>query len=216
MTDSQPHNRAQRRAAARKDEASDIKFAQPDRSGPKGKTLLQLAEERRALLAKGQPFPKAADPGKPEKSDDSDFMFGEDPIGPVGEALLYTTTLSMLHFTLDVLVYNQYRQEVAWREIFLRLARMAPVLFLIIYMLHSRTVSRFPVLKQLFFAAVCVSAGSYMIYSGNHYGYFAVMKRAPPVGTLWIWSVVEMQLVYAVVSLALVGIYVWFSGLKPF
>ena len=214
-------NRAQRRAAARKDDAADIQMSQPDRSGPKGKTLMELAEERRELLSKGQPFSKqnsttntSQNAGKPE--DDSVFFFNSDPLGAVGEAILYSVTLCMLHFTLDVLVYNQYRQDIVWSEIVSRLGRMAPALFAIIYLLHTRTAMQFGVVRQLFFLAAGVAAGCHIVYAGNHFSYFAVMKRAPPIGTLWVWSVVEMQLPYAVLSLLAVAGYMWWEGLWMF
>lgn len=218
---SEPQNRRQRRAAARNTTkaghpdqgATDFKLAQPDRSGPKGKTLFELAEERQALLDKGKPFQKDEEL---EKLAERDFVFSGDPIGPAGEAVLYGSTLSMLHFTLDVLVYNQYRQAIEWSEIFSRIGRIIPVLFVIVYMLHTKTAARFPLVKQLLFLITSITAGCYMVYSGNTYGYFAVMKRAPPVGTLWVWSVIEMQLVYAVSSLIVVGVYTWWNGFKTF
>ncbi|KAJ9656561.1 hypothetical protein H2201_008494 [Coniosporium apollinis] len=218
----QPQNRKQRRAVAKDtmkktpqlDQSDmDFKLKQPDRSGPKGKTLYELAEERRELLAKGQPFEKTEHPAKAQ---DGDFMFNDDPLGPGGEAILYASSLSMLHFTLDVLVYNQYRQEIIWSEIFRRVATVFPVLILVVYMLHSQTASRFPLLKQLLFFGTSVAAGCYMIFSGNTRGYFAVMKRAPPVGTLWVWSVIEMQLPYAVASVVAVLGYLWWNGFKAF
>lgn len=40
-----------------------------------------------------------------------------------------------------------------------------------------------------------------MIYITNEYSYYAVLKRAPPLGVIWIWSVIELNLVCAVESL---------------
>jgi hypothetical protein len=38
------------------------------------------------------------------------------------------------------------------------------------------------------------------------------MKAAPPIGTLWIWSVVETSLPYAALNaLAVLG-FVWYNG----
>ena len=69
MSDSsQPHNRKTRRAAAREaakkgehvDPSTGIKFIQPDfDSKPKGKTLMEIAEEKRALLEQGPAFYEA-------------------------------------------------------------------------------------------------------------------------------------------------------------
>jgi hypothetical protein len=59
---------------------------------------------------------------------------------------------------------------------------------------------------------VSVVAGCWLVRAVNRTGYYAVMKRAPPVGTLWIWSAVEMRLVPALVSCAVVGGYTWYYG----
>ena len=40
------------------------------------------------------------------------------------------------------------------------------------------------------------------------------MRRVPPLGTLWIFAVVRMDLMPACVSLALVAIYVQCAGLR--
>jgi len=61
-----------------------------------------------------------------------------------------------------------------------------------------------------------VGAGCHLIYSSNEEAYFAVMKRAPPLGTLWVWSVIEMKLEVAVLSVGVVGGYFWLGGFKMF
>lgn len=58
-------------------------------------------------------------------------------------------------------------------------------------------------LRQFIFFATAVPAGCYLIHISNRYGYMAVMRRAPPLGCLWIWSVIELDLDISVVALAL-------------
>jgi hypothetical protein len=57
------------------------------------------------------------------------------------------------------------------------------------------------VLHQFLFFVASVTAGCYLIYISNTFGYYAVMKQAPPIGCLWIWSVIELDLVAAAASL---------------
>ncbi|KEQ60354.1 uncharacterized protein M437DRAFT_35533, partial [Aureobasidium melanogenum CBS 110374] len=223
-------NRKERRAAAKEsgkhpstatiNAAGNIPMAFPDRSGPKGKTLLDIADERTAalqgMMASGQPFEKSLGDGLardengrvllPAKdSNDDDFV-----IGPGGEAFFLCTSLTMVHFTLDVLVFNQYAQEIDWPAIIQRSIIAYPILFFIVYMMKLEMANRFQTLRQLFCLAVAIASGCYMIYAGNTYDYFAVMKQAPPLGTLWIWSVIEMKLSYALVSIVVdVGFLFW-------
>ena len=147
MSNRKARRQAAAAAAPPPTSASDIPLSQPDRStAPKGtKTLIDLAAERQASLTGGTPFsatdaddaaheihwkdlpgvglPKGAganggrksgatSKGRPGESDDDDK-----PIGPLGLSVVYAISLTMLHFTLDVLAHNQYRQNIAWQLI---------------------------------------------------------------------------------------------------
>ena len=231
---SHPRNRRERRAAAREasksgqqqpSSAADIPMVKPDYAArPAGKTLYQLAEERQALLAKGNPFPKATDelldPSRKTASvvhrdGDFEFMFNE-PFGAFANAVIYCFSLSMLHVTLDVLVLSQYRQDVVWREIAARIARMTPALFCVLWIFHTEQVKRWKNTRQVFFLGLSIAAGCYLVYVGNEYGYYHVMKRAPPVGTLWVWSVVEMELWFAIMHVLVMFGYIWWGGYSAF
>lgn len=229
-SDQQPRNRKERRAAAKGSKSQpkenheqtldDLILSHPTRARPDGKTLFQLADERQVELdrASGKEPRVTRIPveTQPEKDGDWEFM-SDDPLGPWGDAVLYGSSLSMLHFTLDVLVYNQYRQDIVWKEIWTRTGVVVPILFFLVYVLHPTPAKRWVAVgKQVFFLVTSIVAGSYLIKSGNKHGYYAVMKRAPPLGTLWVWSVIEMQLPYALVGLLAVGAYTWYYGYSTF
>jgi hypothetical protein len=221
-----PRNRKERRAAARESgkpmepptSAPRLKLAQPDRSGPKSKTLLDLYDEKKSLLEKGQPFDTGA---KQTTMDEGGNILeaglGDDePIGPIGQAIFWSITLSMLHFTFDVLVYNQYRQEIEWLEIVTRTATMFPVLFFLVWMLRSEVAERFGTVRQIFFLVLGVASGCYTIHVTNRYDYYFVMKQTPALGTLWIWSVIEMKLAYAAASVVANLAYLFWKGYTIF
>ncbi len=83
-------------------------------------------------------------------------------------------------------------------------------MLLLVYFLHPPERTR-QTLTQIFFFCVANIAGCYLIYAANTQGYYAVMKRAPPLGTLWVWSVIEMKLPFAVGSLLIAGTYVYYG-----
>jgi hypothetical protein len=191
------------------DEAGvDFLLKHPDRSGPTGKTLFDLAEERQRELDRANGVQRVY-PSDGVASD-------EELIGPLGTAILYSLSLAALHITFDVIVYSQYREEIVWSEIFKRAGTAFPIFMVLVYLLHVDTAKRFPVLRNLFFFVVSVIAGCYLVYSANQHGYFFVMKTAPPIGSLWLWSVVEMSLVYAVPSCVVVIGYMWWNGFDAF
>lgn len=66
--------------------------------------------------------------------------------------------------------------------------------------------------RQAVFFATSLAAGCHLIHVTNHHGYLAVMKRAPPLGCLWVWSVIELDLPLAALSLAGAGVFVWAGG----
>jgi hypothetical protein len=217
-------NRRERRAAARdstKPETdtfnpNEIPMVTPDYDAkPTGKTLYQIVDERYAELKKqGQPFPKSQADG--DGVSEVDFPLDGDPLGAFANAVIYCISLSMLHVTLDVIVLSQYQQDIVWSEIIARIARMTPGLFLVLWLFHTEAVKRWHRVRQAFFLITSVVAGCYLIHAGNKYGYYFVMKKAPPVGTLWVWSVVEMDLWFAVAhAVAVVG-YMWWGGYRAF
>ncbi|OQO10274.1 hypothetical protein B0A48_04632 [Cryoendolithus antarcticus] len=224
-----PGNRRERRAAAKSSSQSiapptktpNIKMAHPDRSGPKGKTLLDLYDEKRDLLSQGQPFdPKHLD-GAVRDEGGNILTAGlgspdDEPIGVFGQAVFWSVCLAMFHFTMDVLTFNQYRQEIVWGPIWKRTFTVLPVLWLLVYITRSELAQRWQVARQVFFLGVAVAAGCYTIHVGNNFAYYAVMKQAPPLGTLWVWSVIEMQLPYAAASVLPVVAYLYFNGYAVF
>ncbi|MCJ1366708.1 hypothetical protein MMC16_005838 [Acarospora aff. strigata] len=143
----------------------------------------------------------------------------DDPIGPVGNAIFLAMTLSMLHFTLDVLVHHQYRQEIAWAEIGWRTAGAFPLLTLLSLLPHhlpfrssspSHPKPHPSRLHNPIFLLLSLLSGTYLLHIANVSTYYAVMKRAPAIGTLWVWSVVEMELKWAVAGV--VGVLGWGVG----
>ena len=203
-----------------------IKLAHPDRSGPdpSQQTLLDIAEKRGLLKAQ-----QAAEDGLDES--------GEALVVRIGESILWSTSLTMLHFTLDVLVANQYAVAIKWPALITRTLQAFPsklhfspsrttltypVILLFFYSFHPhpsppiflpRLPPRIqPLLHQLLFFTSSVTAGCYLIYITNMHGYYAVMKQAPPLGCLWIWSVIELDIFWATGSLICCGIFLKVGG----
>ena len=215
----------------------DIPLAQPDRSGPQGKTLYELAEERQKLLRNGQPFEKKPsvssssssqnalpktklmrmgptgeleDAEDPLPSSEAQNDDEETPLSPIINSLFHTLTLSSIHFTLDVLVHHQYAELLSWSTIWTRTLTAVPLLFLLVYVLSAPLSQR--VFMQVALLGVAVACGCSLVTITNTQGYYAVMKRAPPMGTLWVWSVIELRLPFAVGSLVGPVFWLWWKN----
>lgn len=226
--------------------ASEIKLAYPDLSGPSEKTLLQFAQERNLFKEaerkekrnKRRENLSEDDDSGDEDGDDEDEGEEEELLSPTADkildAILWSVSLAMLHFTLDVLVQHQYAMYIIWPQIITRamqafagkllLPYTSPritqakfymhhtVFLLLVYVLHPHASSpafvpglplRFQApLRQAIFFTASIVAGCYLIHISNKYGYIAVMKRSPPLGCIWVWSVIELNLTLSVLSLA--------------
>lgn len=66
--------------------------------------------------------------------------------------------------------------------------------------------------RQAIFVVMGTTAGCYLIHITNKFSYIAVLKQAPPLGCLWVWSIIELHLGLAVVSLGLSGFFFWQGG----
>ena len=147
------------------------------------------------------------------------------PLSPVFDSLLLASSLSALHFTLETLTVHQYAQELRFPPIFMHAIFVAfPTLFLAIHLLHGRMppFSRFnpsekiqqrlELLRQLFLLLVANGAGCYLIHLTNDRGYYAVMKNAPSIGTIWVWTILELGLIGAVLGVLGPASYAWYYG----
>ncbi|TVY85848.1 hypothetical protein LAWI1_G007616, partial [Lachnellula willkommii] len=99
-------------ARNRKEKDPKIKLKQPDRSGPdpSQETLLQLAEQHGLLN-----IPQA------EPAEDEEPLIGRLP-----ESIFWSISLTMLHFTMDVLVARQFAVEMEWDKLMTRSAQAFP------------------------------------------------------------------------------------------
>lgn len=201
----------------------EIPLRRPDRSyakrNPNHKTLIDLIEEHHpSVRIQGNsdgrieelpdsPSRDGDDEDENEADEDAEMM--EYMYGPSATATYLAVPLSILMFGLDILCHQQYSQEPILRDIAFKCVKALPVFFLITYLFHPRKDYK---LAQLLIFAASVAAGCWMVKATNRYAYYAVMKRAPQVGSLWVWTVIEMDKEWALLSLLTVFGWGWYSG----
>ncbi|KAL8843197.1 MAG: hypothetical protein Q9176_002150 [Flavoplaca citrina] len=213
-----PRNRRERRAQARQQSThNEIPLGHPKQQAPTGKTLIDIAEERQLLQrsSKGTPSvtttridPDGSITETPETSASSDNVST-----PYLDVLLYSTSLILLHFTLTFLVHHQYGSErPALFPLILSSTVYSPapwLILLLVALLHPQ--ASHPSM-QLVFATMAVVAGTWLIQASNNDPYMAVMKKAPALGTLWVWGVVELRWEIAAACLVVTGAWGWWKG----
>ncbi|KAK9330430.1 hypothetical protein V1520DRAFT_340472 [Lipomyces starkeyi] len=114
--------------------------------------------------------------------------------------------LASVHAVLDVLVYRQYQQALIFGD----LAQRALVALAVLFVLHSTvhpTHSSIGIQMILMFVAIVL--GTYLVHAATMNDYFAVMKQAPPLGTLLVWLAVELDYYWSIVAAVTVGFIAW-------
>lgn len=212
-------NRRERRAQARAraDAKDDVLLQQPPRDAPTHKTLFDIASERQLLNTTSQSSPPSITTTKinPDGSLSTTGSASDalDVATPYLDIALYTATLTMLHFTLTVLVHYQYATTPPSFTSILYTSTVAsptPALLLVLVsILHPRSSH---LLTQILFAFLSVAAGAWLVHASNEDPYMAVMKKAPPLGTLWVWAIVELRWEWAAGCVSVVAGWGWWKG----
>lgn len=120
--------------------------------------------------------------------------------------LMVVVPLASLHVVLDVLVYKQYGQDIVFREMASRGITSLFVLIVVHSVFHPSH-SKVPFQMLLLLGGMML--GMYLVHIAQTQDYFAVMKQAPPVGTLLAWTVVELEYYWSAVGMAVVGFWYW-------
>ncbi|KAL8649138.1 MAG: hypothetical protein Q9210_004585, partial [Variospora velana] len=216
MTSSEaPRNRKERRAQAKQDRApTEIPLGRPKQETPKGKTLLEIAEERKLLQTSNIGSPSITTTRINPNGSITELQDPTDPSStPYLDIFLYASSLILLHFTLTLLVHHQYATDPpALVPVFLAstVFSSAPwLILLLVAALHPR--ASHP-LMQIVFAGMAIVAGAWLVKASNDDPYMAVMKKAPALGTLWVWGVVELRWEIAAACLAVTGAWGWWKG----
>lgn len=152
-----------------------------------------------------------------------------EPLHPLVDTLLLAAPLSALNFTLSFLTFHQYAQPdlLSIPSLLQQTLLVAfPTLTLLIHITHGHALPStkisprisyaLKIAQQLIFIITANIAGCYLIYLTNDRGYYAVMKRAPAIGTLWVWCIIELGLVGALAGVVGPGIFAWSNGYGVF
>ncbi|KAL8286913.1 hypothetical protein RQP46_003919 [Phenoliferia psychrophenolica] len=117
---------------------------------------------------------------------------------------------------MDYAVHAQFGQVlVPSREVY-RLFNVVPTIYLLTFLISRPRSKAFVPHQavQFLLCAICLATGVGLIHITTTESYLKVMRQAPGLGCLWVWSVVSMDLAWAVAGLAGVGAVHKFAGNK--
>ncbi|RGB26955.1 hypothetical protein C1646_719900 [Rhizophagus diaphanus] len=131
--------------------------------------------------------------------------------GPIFKAFIYTIPLCSVYSVMDILVHRQYNEDVSFLPFSARVLKMAPILWFFVYYTNKNVNKTW---MQAFMFLGSIVCGSYMIYIFNKISYSGVMRKCPPVSTLWIYFVLQLNLLPSALSLVFVFLFFWIGGFK--
>jgi len=139
----------------------------------------------------------------------------EDEDYPLAEEIFAATTLlipmSFLLLMMYILIHFQYGQQPSWDVITSRMLSSVPILAIFIFYTNRYKRNRW---AQAGFFVLSVVSGTRMIYQVNYSNWLLNMKQCPPIGTIWVYTILQLDLGPAAFALSTVGVWVWWTGAR--
>ncbi|KAI7888895.1 uncharacterized protein EV154DRAFT_544744 [Mucor mucedo] len=126
----------------------------------------------------------------------------------VWQAIFLSIPFGFLMATFDITVKVQFSEPWNYAGIFAKCAKSAPALAPLIYLSNRYKSGR---TTQILMAIGSAVIGSFLMYTLRHSPSLGQMMRAPGLATVWIYFIVQLDLIPATVTLALVGLYYYFG-----
>ncbi|TEB30133.1 hypothetical protein FA13DRAFT_1733951 [Coprinellus micaceus] len=179
------------------------------------KPLIEIPEdEQRRLIEETGILNKFIEVVQDQKSGTVVEEFVEESLPIADEifnAVLYIIPVSFLLLMMEILIHQQYRQAASLQAILDRMIPGIPIVSLLVfYTLRYKSYR----MMQLFLFVVSLLTSTRLIYLINRGNYKTNMKQDPPLATLWIYTIVQLDLGPAVLSLLTTGSFVWWNDLK--
>ncbi|CAK5275582.1 unnamed protein product [Mycena citricolor] len=194
------------RARKSKNPADEIPLKRPEEAG------LNIPEDEQWRLINESGVLKNA--GKYRVPRPGDENAEPDSLGEeIFNALLLVTPCSFLLLMMQILIYNQYGQDVNYKRLTDKMISGVPILSIFIFY-TSRYKRDYRLQRILFLMATAV--GSRTVFLAKQASYLKNIEQTPPLITLWVYLIVQLDLGLAVLSLVGVGAFVWWKDLNLF
>jgi len=126
-------------------------------------------------------------------------------------AVMLIIPFSTLLLLMVILIHHQYGKNVSWEIIMEKMLPGVPILSLFIFYTNRHKRHR---RMQFLLFIVSIVVGSRMIYQLNHASWLVNINQCPPLATIWIYTIIQLELSPAFLNLVVVGAFVWWRGLK--
>ncbi|KAG0309835.1 hypothetical protein BGZ98_005375 [Dissophora globulifera] len=139
---------------------------------------------------------------KEDEEEVRDFIF---------EGFFFSIPTTCLFIVMDILVHRQYGETYTGPEVIRKALKVFPAILLMVYFSNKYKKSRFTQAGMFIVSAMC---GCYFLHTMFRSPALGIMMRAPGIITILVYCIVQLDLLPAVVSLAICGLYYQFGNVK--
>ncbi|KAL0091315.1 hypothetical protein J3Q64DRAFT_1807264 [Phycomyces blakesleeanus] len=126
------------------------------------------------------------------------------------QAIFMSIPFAFLLGTFDITVKVQFSEPWTYSGLLIKSLKSIPALIPFIYLTNRYKSSN---ITQTIMATSSVVVGSFLLYTMHHSPSLGQMMRAPGLATIWVYFVVQLNLLPAVISLLISATY-WYFGLR--
>ncbi|KAG2042940.1 hypothetical protein BDR03DRAFT_989972 [Suillus americanus] len=177
---------------------------------PVQKALVEISEDEQwRLIEQTGVLRKISDTQKPgETTDNVESLSLADEIF---NAVTYIIPLTSFLIMMDILIHQQYAKQPTAGEIAGRLITNFPILSIFVfYTTRHKANPR----MQLALFILSLGVGPRMIWLINRGSWLVNMRQCPQFATIWLYTVIQLNLNWALLTLVMIGAWAWFTGMK--
>ncbi|KAG1779809.1 hypothetical protein EV702DRAFT_965634 [Suillus placidus] len=187
---------------------------------PAQKPLVEISEDEQwRLIEQTGVLRKISDIQKPGETTDN-----VEPLPLADEifnAVVFIMPLTFFLIMMDILIHQQYAQQPTAGEVAGRLLTNLPILSIFVFyseyngpVLVWTTRHKANPRTQLALFILSLGVGPRMIWLINRGSWLVNMRQCPQFATIWLYTVVQLNLNWAVLALVMIGAWAWFTGMK--
>lgn len=156
---------------------------------------------------------------KVKKDQDSERSATEEPdddgpsalVEEIFDASVFIMPMTFFLVMMEILIHRQYGKQPSFGDVAQKLLSTLPIMsiFMFYTIRHKNSVRTQAALFML-----SLGVGPRMIWLVNRGSWLTNIAQCPQFATIWLYTVLQLNLPLAVLSLTLIGVWTWWMGLK--
>ncbi|KAF9334267.1 hypothetical protein BG006_002427 [Podila minutissima] len=127
------------------------------------------------------------------------------------EGIFFSIPTTCLFVVMDILVHRQFGEDYGSGDIFRKIVKVFPAILIMVYFSNKSKNNKFTQAAMFVISTLC---GCYFLHTMFRAPAMGIMLRAPGIITILVYCIVQLNLLPAVISLALCGLYYKFGNVK--